>query len=113
MILEKLKKKFPKSECIKRQLIYAKQNEYRRFAESVPTQENWIVFSSFAGGSYSCSPRAIYEYMLQSDDYRDFEFIWILKNIDDFQFLKKTPAHKLLNTTPRSFGKYMPERSTG
>lgn len=105
MILEKLKKMFPKSERIKRQLIYAKQNEYRRFAESVPTQENWIVFSSFAGGSYSCSPRAIYEYMLQSDDYRDFEFIWILKNIDEFQFLKKNPRTQVVKYYSKEFWK--------
>lgn len=38
-----------------------------------------IVFESYMGRSYACSPRALYEEMLDNPDFKDYKFIWALK----------------------------------
>ena len=38
-----------------------------------------IVFESYAGRSYSCSPKAIYQEMLRNPEFADFEFIWVFR----------------------------------
>ncbi len=40
---------------------------------------NKIVFCSYLGRQYACSPKAIYEYMLQDKRFEDFEFVWVFK----------------------------------
>lgn len=41
----------------------------------LPLKENQIVFESFLGKNYSCSPKYIYEQMLKEK--KDFKYIWI------------------------------------
>ena len=52
-----------------------------------PVDEKLVVFEVFNGRSFSDSPRAIYEEMLQDPAYNDFKFIWIFKNPQNFQDL--------------------------
>jgi CDP-glycerol glycerophosphotransferase len=35
-----------------------------------------VIFEAYRSNSYACSPRAIYEYMLGSPDYKDYTFVW-------------------------------------
>lgn len=42
----------------------------------LPYRKNRIVFSSFCGKSYSCNPRAIYEYLTQHYPGR-FRYVWL------------------------------------
>lgn len=46
--------------------------------------EKAIVFESFMGRKYSDNPRAVYEYMLKSDEYREYRFIWAFKDIERY-----------------------------
>ena len=46
-----------------------------------------IVFSCFTGKKYADSPRAIYEYMVNSDEYKDYKFVWIFKEPENYSFL--------------------------
>ncbi|HDR7210563.1 TPA: CDP-glycerol glycerophosphotransferase family protein, partial [Bacillus cytotoxicus] len=78
--------------CMKGRTLYkrwkkalkGKQKFYREMYRTVlvklPVKQNRIVFESFAGKSYSCNPRYIYEYLVNSN--RDFEFVWIFNEID-------------------------------
>ena len=47
--------------------------------------KNAIVFESFMGRSYSDNPRAIYEYLLNNDTYKNYKFIWAFKDIDKYK----------------------------
>ena len=38
------------------------------------TDPKIVLFSCFNGKSYTCSPKAIYEYMLSDDKYKDYQF---------------------------------------
>lgn len=65
-------KKFKKMKKNKRVLAYYL---YNKLFKKLPIKENWIVFETFFGKSYSDSPKYIYEYLLKTypDQYR---IIW-------------------------------------
>lgn len=39
-----------------------------------------ILFTAFNGSAYSDNPRYIFEYMLEDEQYRDYQFIWAFKD---------------------------------
>lgn len=47
-----------------------------------------VYFQTFSGRGYSDSPKAMYEYMMQAPEYKDFRFVWSFKEPERFQFLK-------------------------
>lgn len=49
--------------------------------------EKTVIFSCFAGKKYADSPRAIYEYMVSSDAYSDYKFIWVFAKPENYAFL--------------------------
>ena len=70
-----LLKKFMRSKN-KRRFVYTLL--YRNLFMRLPLKENAIVFESFFGKSYSDSPKAIYEYML--NHCKNYKYIWIYSN---------------------------------
>lgn len=50
-----------------------------------------ILFESFYGDKIGCSPLAIYEYMLNDEKYKDFRYIWAVRNPRKYSKLKKQP----------------------
>lgn len=40
-----------------------------------------VLFETFMGRSYACSPRAIYEEMCGNPRFADYTFIWAFKNV--------------------------------
>ena len=66
-----------------------------------------VIFCSFAGKSYSCSPKAIYEYMISCKEYNDFKFIWAFKNIGDYKGLEENINTTLVKYGSKQYQKYM------
>lgn len=60
-----------------------------------PIQDNTVVFMSFMGNKYADSPRAIYEYMLNSAEYNSYEFYWFFKKPEKYKFLEKNSRTKV------------------
>lgn len=50
----------------------------------VKTDERLILFVNFGGRRYADSPKAIYEYMLKDERFRDYKFVWAFINPVDF-----------------------------
>ena len=48
-----------------------------------------IYFQTFSGRGYSDSPKAMYEYMLNSPEYKDFSFVWSFKEPEKYGQLLK------------------------
>lgn len=46
-----------------------------------------IIFESFMGRQYSCSPKAIYLELINNPKYKDYRFIWAFNKPGDFEFL--------------------------
>lgn len=81
---------FPTLRQATRKNYYGSQEKkYHALAQSTPTNPKKIFFESFGGRQYACSPRAIYEAMLQDARFDDYEFIWSYnyKTIDELSKL--------------------------
>jgi len=80
-----------------RKAIYlVRRVEYVLNGIGVNIDEKAVIFESYNGKSYSCSPKAIYEYMLQNDKYEEYTFTWIVKHPDEYEFLTKNPRTQIV-----------------
>lgn len=75
---------------IMRKFMYA----YRRVIYLVQCRgmnidEHLIVFNSFNGKSYSDTPKAVYKYMKEKPEFKDYKFVWIFKDICKHEFLNE------------------------
>ncbi len=50
--------------------------------------EHLIVFEAFSGKHCSGNLRAIYEELMEDEDYRDFRFVWIVNEPENYRSLK-------------------------
>lgn len=50
--------------------------------------EKKVYFQTFSGRGYSDSPKAMYEYMLNAPEYKDYHFVWSFKEPEKFAFLE-------------------------
>ena len=48
-----------------------------------------VYFQTFSGRGYSDSPKAMYEYMLNAPEYRDYRFVWSFRDPEKHSFLLK------------------------
>ena len=71
----------------------------------IKTDEHTIIFCCFNGKSYSCSPKAIYEYMVSNDKYKNYNFIWAFKNIDKHIDISKNRNTKLVKLNSKEYKK--------
>lgn len=68
-----------------------------------------IVFSCFNGKSYTCSPKAIYEYMLSDEKYKDYKFIWFFspEKVNNYSFLQNNRNTKVVSKKSKDYIKYL------
>ncbi|MDF9866989.1 CDP-glycerol glycerophosphotransferase (TagB/SpsB family) [Bacilli bacterium PM5-3] len=52
------------------------RDEYEYQINNKPIDNKMIFFEAFLGKNYAGSPKYIYEYMLKSDKYKDYNFVW-------------------------------------
>lgn len=88
-------------------LYVVKSIKYNTEKLTLKVDEKTVVFSCFAGKSYTCSPKAIYEYMLKTKKYKDFKFIWFFKDIEKYSFLNQNPNTKVIKTNSKEYNKYL------
>lgn len=62
-----------------------------------------ILFQAFGGRNYTCSPKAIYEKMLEMAEFKDFKFVWAFMDpkkhevkLDDRLIIVKTKSKNFL-----------------
>ena len=74
-------KRMPALRRIMRRVMYIyRRCVYMRRGIGVKTDPRLIVFESFSGKSYSCTPKAVYEHMLSDRKYDGYSFVWIFSN---------------------------------
>jgi CDP-glycerol glycerophosphotransferase len=60
---------------------------YRRAVRGVVTDPNLMVFCVFSGRGYSDSPRALYEYMVNREEYQNYRYVWVFQQPQRFYSL--------------------------
>ena len=53
---------------------------YRMTYRFIPTNKKTVLFIAFHGRGYTDKPRSLYEYMIKQDRFKDYRFIWAIKN---------------------------------
>ena len=53
---------------------------YRMTYRFIPTNKKTVLFIAFHGRGYTDNPRSLYEYMIKQDRFKDYPFIWAIKN---------------------------------
>ncbi len=71
-----------------------------------PVEKKRVLFESFMGRKYVDSPKAMYEYMLTDDDYKDYEFVWFFKESSKYKHLEKNRNTKVLKYGSKAYYRY-------
>lgn len=53
---------------------------YSILSKFIPVDDKLVIFISFHGRGYSDNPRAIYEAMRKDERFKDYHYIWFIKN---------------------------------
>ena len=80
-----LARKYPFFATAKRTYQSIRDTYYRL----LPVNEKVIVFESFRSTKYADSPKAIYEYLLANDEYKDYKFVWVFEHPERYIFLEE------------------------
>lgn len=108
--LAQYSKTHPKFRKCWKQFLYTKRRVYYWWrCKGVKTEEKTVVFNSFNGKTYGCSPKAVYEYMLSQDEFKDWTFIWAFKNAKKHRFLMENPNTIVVKQTARVYEKKLAE----
>lgn len=67
-----------------------KTEKYRHQYGAVrQVQPHTVVFEAFMGKKYACSPKALYQAMLQDPYYASWKKIWAFRNPEEYRFLEQ------------------------
>lgn len=85
-------------------IVYTKRKiTYKGFQMRLPLQEKTIVFESFQGRKYACSPKAVFLEAVKDQRFADYTFIWAVRNLKEYAFLKEYPNTKLVKYNTRGY----------
>ena len=102
--LESFVKKNVFARKLARKIYFLYKNiSYKILTKNLKVDEKLIIFASFNGKAYCDSPKAIYEYMLSSIEYKDFKFVWAFENIDKHKFLGNNRNTTVINIKSKDF----------
>lgn len=76
---------------------------YAKKCMACPIDPNLIVFEAFQGKNYSCSPKAMFEEMLNNPAYAGYRFVWSFTNCRKHKYLTR---NKRVTLVKRGSEKY-------
>ena len=74
---------------------------------SEKVDEKLVVFSAFNGKSYTCSPKAVYEYMINDSRFSGYRFVWFFEHPEDYKHLEKNPNTKVIKNQSKECEVYL------
>lgn len=92
---------------LRKTLNILRKIKYKLNTLGVKVDDNIIIFCSFNGKSYSCSPKAIYNFMLNNDEYANFKFVWAFDKKDKYDFLKENKNTLVVKMNSKEYQKYL------
>lgn len=68
----------------------------------ITPDEKTVLFMTFSGRAYGCSPKAIYEYMVSSERFKDWKLVWLFDRPEEFVELSNNPNTLVLKNTAKN-----------
>lgn len=86
---------------------FVKKIRYKILTIGIKVDEKTIIFCVFNGKSYACSPKALYEYMINDDEYKNYNYIWVFNNIEEHADLKENKNTIVVKKGTKEYFKYL------
>ena len=86
---------------------FIRKINYKISSFGVKVDEKTLLFCCFNGKSYSCSPKAIYEYMINNDEFKDYKFIWAFLDEKKYKNLEKNKNTSVVKIGAKEYKKYL------
>lgn len=97
-------KRNPALRKIMRHMVnYVRGMRYRLRTANIQTDDKIIVFNAFNGKSYTCTPKAVYEYMVASGKYEDYKFVWVVRDMEKYAFLEENPNTTIVKNRTKEY----------
>ncbi|MGO3702390.1 MAG: CDP-glycerol glycerophosphotransferase family protein [Candidatus Saccharimonadales bacterium] len=105
--LRRIAKKYPAARKARHFYVVQRNKVLRQVHRLYKVEDKKVIFEAYNGRSYACSPRAIYEEMLQDERFADYEFIWAFRKPKKYKRLLKNPRTTLVKyRSPRYYRTY-------
>jgi len=89
-VLKNVAKKSTVLRILMRNIMYTmKRIRFVTNGLKVSVDNKLVIFGAYNGKSYACSPKAVYEYMIQNGKFKDYSFVWFFDKPEDYKFLEK------------------------
>lgn len=86
---------------------YIKKNNYsKNFYNKEKIDDKLVIFESYMGRQYSCSPKSLYKAMVEDDKYKDFIKVWSFKNPEEYKELAKNDNTIIVKYKGNEYYKY-------
>lgn len=80
-----------------------RKTKYAIHTMGAKADEKTVMFNAFNGKSYSCTPKAVYEYMLSSEEYKEYKFIWVARDPELFGWLADNPRTSIVKDKSKEY----------
>lgn len=97
---------------VRRLLGALRSTRYRLRSVGVPVEERTVLFCAYHGAHCTCSPRAIYDEMAAAPEYRDYRFLWAVKDPAAHPDLAAAPRTELVRFGGADFERAMARAGT-
>ncbi len=78
-------------------LVNTKRTYYfNKYKKRYPIEDKTILFESFQGRIYACSPKAMYLEALKDERFVDYSFVWAVRDVKKYAFLKENPRTRVV-----------------
>ncbi|MGM9594299.1 MAG: CDP-glycerol glycerophosphotransferase family protein [Candidatus Onthomonas sp.] len=99
-----LVKRFPRLRLLLRRVLRVlRAGAYRLRTGRIVPDPKCVLFCSYHGKNCTCSPRAIYDYMVSDPAYQDYRFFWAVKEPEQFSALAAAPRTGVIPFGGRAF----------
>lgn len=68
----------------------------RKYGNLLSVEPHTVIFESYMGKKYACSPKALYEAMLEDSAYASWEKIWAFREPEKYRYLEKNPGTRVV-----------------
>ena len=81
--------------------------QYNYITKKIEVDEKLIIFGCFNGRSYCDSPKAIYNYLINNDKYKEYQYVWAFNEVEEHKFLEDNQNTRVINIKSKEFYKVL------
>ena len=105
IVIDFSKKNIAFRKIIRKLVLIRRKIFYHKFYRKYNVDDKTILFEVFGGRNYSCSPKYIYEEMINMEEFKDYKFVWSFIDPEKHN-VKKSKNLKIVKHASKEYYKY-------